>query len=138
MDYLNSHDFSVILQVILSGLAFGIIHLMWGIKNIKAGENAFISASLLGFALAIVYLVSERSLAPCSIFRIQNTLWQFEGMPSHTCNPPSIALFQPVLVFSYISLKSLLSVLIFNSFIWIKYFNTNRFSPYTSIPDSSK
>jgi membrane protease YdiL (CAAX protease family) len=51
-------------QVILSGLAFGIIHLLWGIKNRKAGVNAFISTSLLSFALAIVYLVSERSLAP--------------------------------------------------------------------------
>jgi hypothetical protein len=67
MDYLNSHDFSIVWQVILSGLAFGIIHLMWGIKNIKAGINAFISTSLLGFALAIVYLVSERSLAPCIV-----------------------------------------------------------------------
>ena len=67
MDYLNSQDFSVILQVILSGLAFGIIHLLWGIKNIKAGVNAFISTSLLGIALAIVYLVSGRSLAPCIV-----------------------------------------------------------------------
>ena len=67
MDYLNSHDISLILQVILSCLAFGIIHLIWGIKNIKAGVNAFISTSLLGFALAIVYLVSERSLAPCIV-----------------------------------------------------------------------
>ena len=67
MDYLNAQDFSVILQVIISGLAFGIIHLLWGIKNIKAGVNAFISTSILGFALAIVYLVSERSLAPCIV-----------------------------------------------------------------------
>jgi membrane protease YdiL (CAAX protease family) len=67
MDYLESQDFSFILQVILSGLAFGMIHLLWGIKNIKAGVNAFISTSLLGFALAIVYLVSDRSLAPCIV-----------------------------------------------------------------------
>jgi membrane protease YdiL (CAAX protease family) len=67
MDYLNAQDFSVILEVIISGLAFGIIHLLWGIKNIKAGVNAFISTSILGFALAIVYLVSERSLAPCIV-----------------------------------------------------------------------
>jgi len=50
-------------QVTLSGLAFGIIHLLWGIKT-KIWVNAFISTSLLSFALAIVYLVSERSLAP--------------------------------------------------------------------------
>jgi membrane protease YdiL (CAAX protease family) len=67
MDYLHSHDYSVVLQVILSGLAFGIVHLMWGVKNIKAGVNAMISTSLLGSGLAIVYLVSERSLAPCIV-----------------------------------------------------------------------
>jgi hypothetical protein len=55
------------LHVIISGLAFGIIHLMWGIKDIKAGVNSFISASLLGFALAIVFLVSERSFAACIV-----------------------------------------------------------------------
>jgi membrane protease YdiL (CAAX protease family) len=67
MDYLNAHDFSVVLQVIISGLAFGVIHLMWGLKNMKAGVNAFISTSILGAALAIVYLVSGRSLAPCIV-----------------------------------------------------------------------
>jgi len=67
MDYLNLHEFSIIVQVILSGLAFGIIHLIWGVKNIKAGVNAFISTSLLGFALAIVYYVSDYSLAPCIV-----------------------------------------------------------------------
>ena len=67
MDYLNSHDYSVVLQVILSGLAFGIVHLMWGVKNKKAGVNAMISTSFLGAGLAIVYLVSERSLAPCIV-----------------------------------------------------------------------
>ena len=73
MDYLDSHDVSVIVQVALSGLAFGIIHLLWGIKNRKAGVNAFISTSLLGFALAIVYLVSERSLAPCIVAHFKIT-----------------------------------------------------------------
>ncbi|WP_378187554.1 CPBP family intramembrane glutamic endopeptidase [Aquimarina sp. W85] len=67
MDYLDSHEFSIILQVIVSGLAFGIIHLIWGVKNIKAGVNAFISTSILGFTLAIVYSVSNNSLAPCIV-----------------------------------------------------------------------
>jgi membrane protease YdiL (CAAX protease family) len=40
---------------------------MWGLKNMKAGVNAFISTSILGAALAIVYLVSGRSLAPCIV-----------------------------------------------------------------------
>tara|TARA_B100000809_G_scaffold242475_1_gene266594 strand:+ start:2137 stop:2427 length:291 start_codon:yes stop_codon:yes gene_type:complete len=67
MDFLDSYDFSVIIQVILSGLASDIIHLLWGIKNRNAGANVFISTSLLGFALAFVYIVSERSLAPCIV-----------------------------------------------------------------------
>ncbi len=67
MDYLATHDYSYAVQVILSGLAFGVVHLIWGIKNLKAGVNAFISTAILGFALAIVYLASNRSLAPCIV-----------------------------------------------------------------------
>jgi len=80
MDYLNSHDYSLILQVVLSGLAFGVVHLIWGIKNIKAGVNAFISTALLGFALAIIYLVSGRSLAPCIVAHFMITALIEPGM----------------------------------------------------------
>jgi membrane protease YdiL (CAAX protease family) len=80
MDYLNSLDYSFILQVVLSGMAFGVVHLIWGIKNIKAGVNAFISTALLGFALGILYLVSNRSLAPCIVAHFMITALIEPGM----------------------------------------------------------
>ncbi|WP_426360360.1 CPBP family intramembrane glutamic endopeptidase [Pseudocolwellia sp. HL-MZ19] len=67
MDYLNANDYSLVLQVVLSGLSFGAVHLLWGVKNLAAGINAIISTSILGAALAIVYIVGDRSLAPCII-----------------------------------------------------------------------
>ncbi|MFT6749906.1 MAG: membrane protease YdiL (CAAX protease family) [Candidatus Azotimanducaceae bacterium] len=65
MDYLNSNDYSRVTQVLLSGLSFGAVHLLWGAKSVAAGINAIISTSILGSALAIVYLAGDRSLAPC-------------------------------------------------------------------------
>ena len=65
MDYLSANDYSIISQVLLSGLSFGAVHLLWGVKNVAAGINAMVSTSLLGVALAVVYIVGDRSLAPC-------------------------------------------------------------------------
>ncbi|GHA13911.1 hypothetical protein GCM10008090_24610 [Arenicella chitinivorans] len=65
MDYLAGEDFSIAIQIVVSGLLFGAAHLIWGVRNIKAGINAAISTSLLGLALGVVYWVGDRSLAPC-------------------------------------------------------------------------
>ena len=65
MDFLSSNDCSLVIQVLLSGLSFGAVHLLWGAKNVAAGINAIISTSILGSALAIIYIVGDRSLAPC-------------------------------------------------------------------------
>ncbi len=67
MDYAESEGFSVFFQIFFSGLAFGLLHLMWGLKNIKAGINAALSTFILGLALGIVYWVGDRSLAPCIV-----------------------------------------------------------------------
>ncbi|MEL4428006.1 CPBP family intramembrane glutamic endopeptidase [Shewanella indica] len=65
MDYLASENFSFFIQIIVSGLAFGVVHLIWGLRNIKAGINAAFSTFMLGLALGVVYWVGDRSLAPC-------------------------------------------------------------------------
>jgi hypothetical protein len=67
MDWAQSHGAGVILQVIASGLGFGIIHGIWAFFGGKwqAGLGAITATSLLGAALAIVYLVGHRSVAPC-------------------------------------------------------------------------
>jgi hypothetical protein len=46
-------------QALLSGLSFGAVHLLWGAKNVAAGINAIISTSILGSALAILYIYSR-------------------------------------------------------------------------------
>lgn len=67
MDYLASENFSILLQILASGIAFGLAHLIWGLKNIKAGVNAALSTCLLGFGLGCVYWLGDRSLAPCIV-----------------------------------------------------------------------
>lgn len=58
------------LQVVASAVAFGLVHALWGFKSFAAGVNAVLSTTLLGAALAIVYVVGERSLAPCVVAHI--------------------------------------------------------------------
>lgn len=70
MDALNNSGYGPFVQVLASGLAFGAAHLIWGVKNFKAGLNAMVSTSALGAALAVVYLVGDRSLAPCVVAHI--------------------------------------------------------------------
>ena len=67
MDYLASENFSIVMQILGSGVIFGLAHLVWGLQNIKAGVNAALSTFLLGLALGIVYWVGDRSLAPCIV-----------------------------------------------------------------------
>ena len=67
MDYLESEGFSIVLQILASGVSFGLVHFVWGIKNIKAGVNAALSTFMLGIALGIVYWLGDRSLAPCIV-----------------------------------------------------------------------
>ncbi len=67
MDFLEHEGFSVFVQILVSGMAFGLVHLIWGVKNIKAGVNAALSTFILGIALALVYWLSGRSLAPCIV-----------------------------------------------------------------------
>jgi membrane protease YdiL (CAAX protease family) len=67
MDYLNNRGHSSLVQVGVSAASFGVAHLLWGAKSIAAGINATLSTALLGLGLAVVYLVSGRSLAPCIV-----------------------------------------------------------------------
>lgn len=67
MDALDARGFGPVMQVAASALLFGIVHLAWGFKSMAAGINAAISTTLMGAALAIVFLVGGRSLAPCVV-----------------------------------------------------------------------
>jgi hypothetical protein len=69
MDMLMSRGFTSIIQVVISGVAFGLAHTSWtlltkrGIKVTLPG--AILSTSVLGIFLAIIYLAGGRNLGPC-------------------------------------------------------------------------
>src|SRR5450755_5039559 len=54
MDYLSHEEIGPVVQVLASGLAFGLAHGVWGLM----GRS-------LRTALAIVYIAAGRSVAPC-------------------------------------------------------------------------
>jgi len=68
MDMLMSGGFNPILQVIISGIAFGLAHTSWTLlakSDFKVTLPAIISTSTLGIFLAIIYLAGGRNLEPC-------------------------------------------------------------------------
>jgi len=67
MDYLQAEGFGDFLQIFISGLAFGVAHLVWGGKALSAAINATFYAFFLGSGLALIYIMSDRNLALCII-----------------------------------------------------------------------
>lgn len=68
MDMLMSRGFASIIQVVISGVAFGLAHTSWTLlakRDFKATLPAIMSTSILGIFLAIVYLAGGRNLGPC-------------------------------------------------------------------------
>jgi uncharacterized protein len=68
MDMFMKGGFNPILQVIISGIAFGLVHASWTLlakRNFKATLPAILSTSILGIFLAIIYLAGGRNLGPC-------------------------------------------------------------------------
>jgi membrane protease YdiL (CAAX protease family) len=67
MDALANHGIGIVLQIILSGLLFGVAHGIWAFfrGSWQAGAGAIVATGILGASLAVVYIVGGRSLAPC-------------------------------------------------------------------------
>jgi len=67
MDMLMSGGFNPILQVVISGVAFGLAHTSWILakRQFKFAIPAILSTSVLGILLAIIYLAGGRNLGPC-------------------------------------------------------------------------
>ena len=67
MDYLLAQEIGPVLQVLASGLIFGLAHGVWGLmgRSFRAALGAMMVTGVLGIALGLVYIVSGRSLAPC-------------------------------------------------------------------------
>lgn len=67
MDMLMSRSVPPIIQIVISGVAFGLAHTIWILArgDIKFTLPAILSTTVLGILLAITYLVGGRNLGPC-------------------------------------------------------------------------
>lgn len=67
MNYLERQGFGVAPQVLSSAVAFGVSHGVWGVfgRSYAAAFAATLVTGALGGALAVVYVVSDRSVAAC-------------------------------------------------------------------------
>jgi membrane protease YdiL (CAAX protease family) len=67
MDHLAAIGLGVALQIVISGLAFGAAHGVWGLmaKSVRTALGATIATGAMGAGLAIVYVAAGRSVAPC-------------------------------------------------------------------------
>jgi uncharacterized protein len=67
MDAAMRHGAGIALQIALSALAFGAVHAVWGVfgGNLRGAMGAMLATGSLGAALAAIYLIGGRSLAPC-------------------------------------------------------------------------
>lgn len=67
MNYMAHQGINVAIQVLVSGLAFGAAHGIWGLfgKSLRATLGATFATGLLGATLALVYLAAGRQLMPC-------------------------------------------------------------------------
>ena len=68
MNLVATYHQGVIVQVLVSGFAFGIAHSFWGIRGgMSAVYGAVRSTTLLGLALAVVFVVAGRIVFPCVV-----------------------------------------------------------------------
>jgi uncharacterized protein len=67
MNYVAERGFDPVVQILASGLLFGLAHGVWGLfgMSLRAALGATISTGLLGLMLGAVFLLAGRSLAPC-------------------------------------------------------------------------
>jgi membrane protease YdiL (CAAX protease family) len=69
MDLIMGLGFGVVIQVLISGIVFGLSHIMWGLFGTEKqfSKGAFIATTLLGFGLGIIYLIGDRNIGPSII-----------------------------------------------------------------------
>jgi uncharacterized protein len=69
MDMLMSGGFAPIIQVVVSGVAFGLAHTSWMLakRDFKFTIPAILSSSVLGISLALIYLAGGRNVGPCIV-----------------------------------------------------------------------
>lgn len=67
MDWAATHGFGILSQITFSALTFGLLHGVWGLfaRNVRVAVGAMLATGILGAALGVVYLLGQRSIAPC-------------------------------------------------------------------------
>jgi hypothetical protein len=72
MDMLASGGFPIIIQIAASAVAFGLAHGAWALvgRDLRSALLAMLSTSVLGLALAILYLAAGRNLGPCIVAHV--------------------------------------------------------------------
>lgn len=66
MDTIARHGGGLVLQVAAAALIFGALHAVWGaVGSLRVALQAALAATILGWAMALVYLAAGRSVAPC-------------------------------------------------------------------------
>jgi membrane protease YdiL (CAAX protease family) len=67
MNWLLVQGYGAVLQVLGTGLLFGAAHAIWGLMggSVRAAAGAMLATSSLGAMLGIVFLLSDRNVAPC-------------------------------------------------------------------------
>jgi membrane protease YdiL (CAAX protease family) len=67
MNALQHQGAGVAVQILISGLAFGVVHGIWGLfgRSAQAAVGATVVTGVLGTFLAVVYVAAGRSLLPC-------------------------------------------------------------------------
>jgi len=72
MDMLMARGVDPILQVLISGIVFGLAHTSWMLVrgDFKFSLPAILSTSVLGIILAIIYIVGGRNLGPCIVAHV--------------------------------------------------------------------
>jgi len=55
------------LQITVSALAFGLAHAVWGLakRSLATAVRTAVATGVMGLLLAVVYMIGNRSLAPC-------------------------------------------------------------------------
>jgi len=63
----STQGYGVVVQIVLSAIIFGAAHGIWGLfgRNVRAALTAMAFTGVLGLALAVVYVLDGRQVAPC-------------------------------------------------------------------------
>lgn len=66
MEWLDANGINCLWQIGISGLAFGLVHISWGLLGgiSRIGAGSVLATTVLGLLLALVYVVAARNVLP--------------------------------------------------------------------------